>query len=111
LASQFVDDGLSADWENVRAPLQALLVLAQDFGTRFAAAKRDLAGIDFADLEQFALQLLWDAGGSDRRGKRVVRAIRTRFRGRMPGHQRRPGCDLRALSCDGEKPNRFLVGE
>ncbi len=59
LASQFEAGGLNADWTNVRLPLRALLLLAREFAAQFAAAKRELGGVDFADLEQFALQLLW----------------------------------------------------
>jgi len=61
LASQFVE---MVECRLGKRPWRCrLAVLAQDFGTRFAAAKRDLAGIDFADLGAVALQLLWDAGG------------------------------------------------
>jgi ATP-dependent helicase/nuclease subunit A len=38
----------------------ALLRLAQNFAARFAARKRDDGFLDFHDLEQFALKLLWD---------------------------------------------------
>jgi len=112
LASQFADNGLSEDWDNVRAPLGALLVLTQDFGTRFAAAKRDLGGIDFADLEQFSLQLLWDTAG---RLTSVANEWCARFE-----HVFVDECQdinaaqdaiLRALSRNGEKLNRFLVGD
>lgn len=112
LASQFAGGGLSADWENVRAPLRALLVLAQDFGTRLATAKRDLAGIDFADLEQFALQLLWDRGGN-------LTPVAAEWSARFE-HVFVDECQdinaaqdaiLRALSCGDEKHNRFLVGD
>ena len=40
--------------------MTALLRLAQDFAARFAARKRDDGVLDFHDLEQFALKLLWD---------------------------------------------------
>jgi ATP-dependent helicase/nuclease subunit A len=67
LASQLeqttAGDGLAADWANVRGSLAALVRLAQEFGVAYAGAKRDAGGIDFADLEQFALQLLRDESG------------------------------------------------
>ena len=40
--------------------MTALLRLAQNFAGRFAARKRDDGVLDFHDLEQFALKLLWD---------------------------------------------------
>lgn len=53
-------DPLAEDWDWVRPHLVALLELAREFGATFAAAKRDLAALDFHDLEQFALRLLWE---------------------------------------------------
>ena len=68
LASQFESvetvEGLSSDWANVRHSLRALLRLTEEFSDKFALAKRELGGIDFADLEQFALRLLRDGSGS-----------------------------------------------
>jgi ATP-dependent helicase/nuclease subunit A len=40
--------------------MTALLRLAQNFAARFAARKRADGVLDFHDLEQFALKLLWD---------------------------------------------------
>ncbi|HEU5072175.1 MAG TPA: UvrD-helicase domain-containing protein [Verrucomicrobiae bacterium] len=57
-------DGLDADWTQVRPCLQALLSLTTEFAATFAAAKREAGGIDFADLEQFALRLLRDDAGA-----------------------------------------------
>ena len=53
-------DPLAEDWNWVRGQMTALLRLAQNFGARFAARKRDDGVLDFHDLEQFALKLLWD---------------------------------------------------
>ena len=112
LASQFADDGLSADWADVRGPLRALLLLAREFSAKFAAAKREFGGIDFADLEQFALSLLWDGEGQ-------LTVVATEWRGRFE-HVFVDECQdinaaqdaiLRAVSREGEKANRFLVGD
>jgi len=51
-------DPLAEDWEWVRPQMSALLELARHFTQQFAGAKRELAAVDFQDLEQFALQLL-----------------------------------------------------
>ena len=53
-------DPLAEDWSWVRQHMGALLRLAQDFSARFATRKRDNGTLDFHDLEQFALRLLWD---------------------------------------------------
>ena len=53
-------DPLAEDWDWVRGHMSALLRLTQDFAARFAARKRDNGVLDFHDLEQFALKLLWD---------------------------------------------------
>ena len=53
-------DPLAEDWNWVRGHMIALLRLTQNFSARFAARKRDDGVLDFHDLEQFALKLLWD---------------------------------------------------
>jgi ATP-dependent helicase/nuclease subunit A len=53
-------DPLAEDWDWVRGHMSALLRLTQNFAVRFAARKRDDGVLDFHDLEQFALKLLWD---------------------------------------------------
>jgi ATP-dependent helicase/nuclease subunit A len=52
---------LAEDWDWVRSHMTALLKLAQEFGQRFAEHKRADGMLDFHDLEQFALKLLWDS--------------------------------------------------
>jgi ATP-dependent helicase/nuclease subunit A len=54
------NDPLAEDWDWVRGPMGALVRLTQNFSTRFAARKRDDGVLDFHDLEQFALKLLWN---------------------------------------------------
>ena len=53
-------DPLLEDWNWVRPHMTALLELAQEFSGSFAEAKRELGAVDFHDLEQFTLRLLWD---------------------------------------------------
>ena len=53
-------DPLTQDWQWIRPPMTALLKLAREFGSAFAQAKRIQGAVDFHDLEQFALRLLWD---------------------------------------------------
>jgi ATP-dependent helicase/nuclease subunit A len=54
------NDPLAEDWNWVRGHMTALLRLTQNFAARFAARKRDDGVLDFHDLEQFALKLLWN---------------------------------------------------
>ncbi len=53
-------DPLAEDWDWVCGPMGALVRLTQNFSARFAARKRDDSVLDFHDLEQFTLKLLWD---------------------------------------------------
>ncbi len=53
-------DPLAEDWSWVRGHMETLLRLAQEFAEKFARHKRSDVVLDFHDLEQFALKLLWD---------------------------------------------------
>ena len=53
-------DPLAEDWSWVRGHMETLLRLAQEFAEKFAGRKRSDGVLDFHDLEQFALRLLWD---------------------------------------------------
>jgi ATP-dependent helicase/nuclease subunit A len=54
------NDPLAEDWNWVRGQMETLLRLAQKFAQKFAARKLDDGVLDFHDLEQFALELLWN---------------------------------------------------
>ena len=54
---------LAEDWDWIRGHMTALLQLAREFGEKFAERKRADGVLDFHDLEQFALKLLWDSAG------------------------------------------------
>ena len=56
-------DPLAEDWTWVRGHMETLLRLAQEFAEAFAQRKRNDGVMDFHDLEQFALKLLWDFPG------------------------------------------------
>ena len=53
-------DPLAEDWGWVRGQMETLLRLAQEFADQYAERKRNDGVLDFHDLEQFALKLLWD---------------------------------------------------
>jgi ATP-dependent helicase/nuclease subunit A len=54
------NDPLAEDWSWVRGHMETLLRLAQEFAQQFATRKLTDGVLDFHDLEQFALKLLWD---------------------------------------------------
>ena len=71
------NDPLLADWQMVRPHMLALLKLAQRFAIEFGAAKRELGGLDFADVDQYSLDLLL---GSKREGiTSVARVLQDQF--------------------------------
>jgi ATP-dependent helicase/nuclease subunit A len=116
---------LLEDWQWMRAPAQALLWLAQEFTSEFTRAKRAQGGVDFADLEQLALELLVDERGAP---TEIARLWQQRFQ-----HVFVDECQdingaqdaiIRAVSRDGNAErgarsaepgpppgNRFLVGD
>jgi ATP-dependent helicase/nuclease subunit A len=53
-------DPLAEDWSWVRRQMETLLCLAEEFAQQLAERKRADGVLDFHDLEQFALKLLWD---------------------------------------------------
>jgi len=107
------EDPLTQDWHWSRPHLVALLELTREFTRRYADAKRELGVVDFHDLEQFALDLLWDrqqqtptelAQGWQRELEEVlvdeyqdINAVQDNL--------------IRALGREGSAANRFLVGD
>ena len=106
-------DPLAEDWAWVRPHMLALVELAREFTAEFSRAKRDLGGVDFADLEQFALQLLRDPST----GELTPLACQWQQRLRyvfVDEYQDINGAQdaiLTALSRANEQANRFLVGD
>jgi ATP-dependent helicase/nuclease subunit A len=60
LAATKENDPLTEDWNWIRIHMKSLLQLAQEFSEKIFKRKRDDGVLDFHDLEQFALKLLWD---------------------------------------------------
>ncbi|MBM3875510.1 MAG: hypothetical protein FJ386_02175 [Verrucomicrobia bacterium] len=103
---------LDQDWSWTRPHMVTLVRLAQEFTANYTRAKRELGGVDFADLEQLSLKLLLDERGEPT-------ATARRWRERLD-HVFVDECQdinaaqdaiLRALSRDGADANRFLVGD
>jgi ATP-dependent helicase/nuclease subunit A len=106
-------DPLAEDWNWIRGQMTALLRLAQNFAARFAARKRDDGVLDFHDLEQFALKLLWDFT-TDKpmpRAQRWREKLRFVFVDEYQDINAAQDKIIQALSRDGAEANRFLVGD
>ena len=54
------NDPLEEDWKWFRNRTRVILELTREFTSAFASKKRERGGLDFSDLEQFTLDLLWD---------------------------------------------------
>jgi ATP-dependent helicase/nuclease subunit A len=129
-----VTDPLAEDWEWTRGPMTTLLRLAQEFSARFSEAKREDGVVDFHDLEQLALQLLWNFGTALPRGitstglsadaersiprgeptaiaRQWRRKIRFVFVDEYQDINAAQDRIIAALSRDGADANRFLVGD
>ncbi len=106
-------DPLLQDWCWTRSQMLTLLELTAEFGDRFAEAKRERGVVDFHDLEQFSLRLLWD------REKRVPTALAEQWRRRLrlvfvdeyQDINAAQDAVLTALAGTGPAANRFLVGD
>jgi ATP-dependent helicase/nuclease subunit A len=106
-------DPLAEDWDWVRGHMSTLLRLTQNFAVRFAARKRDDGVLDFHDLEQFALKLLWNFAMNQPTSVagRWRRKIRFVFVDEYQDINAAQDKIIQALSRDGKDSNRFLVGD
>lgn len=106
-------DPLAQDWEWVRHEMLALLRLAQDFAGAFAEAKRELGAVDFADIEQYALGLLWDSAANEptKIARQWRKKIRYVFVDEYQDINAAQDKIIQALSREAAEANRFLVGD
>jgi ATP-dependent helicase/nuclease subunit A len=112
LAAIAAEGALEADWQAVRGHQGALLALTSAFTRRFTAAKRELGGVDFPDLEQLALRLLRAPDGT---ASAVARDWQKRldhvFVDECQDINGAQDAILAAVSRGGAAANRFLVGD
>ena len=93
--------------------MTTLLGMAGEFTAAFTEAKRELGVVDFHDLEQFALRLLWDpqAQGPTRIARHWRHQLAT-FSWTNTRTSTRPRIKIiEALSREGAQANRLLVGD
>jgi len=106
-------DPLAEDWKWIAPAMLALLDLTRQFGQAYRAAKSEAGGLDFHDLEQFALQLLREPE-SGRPGPIAAHwraRLRLIFVDEFQDINRAQEAILRALGREGAEANRFLVGD
>jgi len=115
LQSQLTTDGpnpLQLDWEIARGPMVALLELTQEFTESYRLAKRDLGGIDFADLEQLVLKLLLDDNGQPTDTARLWQSrLDHVFVDECQDINAAQDAIIQAVSRPGAEANRFMVGD
>jgi ATP-dependent helicase/nuclease subunit A len=107
------NDPLAEDWSWVRGHMETLLRLAQEFAGHFSERKRAAGVLDFHDLEQFALKLLWDfsAGQPAAVAETWRKKLKFIFVDEYQDINAAQDKILAALSREGADANRFLVGD
>ena len=117
LASLLAPEGeahpLTQDWAWVRGAMTTLLELGREFSQAFANAKRELAVLDFHDLEQFCLRLLWDSAQGQPSAVALTWRQKLRFVFVDEYQDINAAQDkiIECLSRDLSNANRFLVGD
>jgi len=106
-------DPLNEDWAWVRPQMLTLLRLTADFTEAFTSAKRELGVVDFQDLEQYALRLLWDeqANRPTKTAQQWRSKLRFVFVDEYQDINAAQDKIIEALSREGPQANRFLVGD
>ena len=106
-------DPLVEDWSWIRGHMETLLRLAEEFVQALAERKRADGVLDFHDLEQFALKLLWDfSTGRPTAAANTWRAkLKFIFVDEYQDINAAQDKIITALSRDGTDANRFLVGD
>ena len=107
------NDPLAEDWTWVRGHMETLLRLAREFADKFAECKRADGVVDFHDLEQFALKLLWDFVTDKPTAVAEIWRAKLRFVFVDEYQDINAAQDkiIAALARGGADANRFLVGD
>jgi ATP-dependent helicase/nuclease subunit A len=105
------NDPLAQDWQWSAPAMRAYLDLTRQFGEAFRAAKRDAGGVDFHDLEQFALRLLVDNHRPSAMARQWRAKLRLIFVDEYQDINAAQDAILEALGREDEEANRFLVGD
>ena len=106
-------DPLAEDWSWVRGQMETLLRLAQEFADNYSKRKRNDGVLDFHDLEQFALKLLWNFSANQPTAVAANWREQLKFIFVDEYQDINAAQDkiIAALSRAGAEANRFLVGD
>ena len=108
-----VKDPLKEDWSWYRERARVLMELTRAFSALFKTKKLERGGLDFTDLEQCALTLLWDR--KKNQPTDLAGSIQQQFKhvyvDEYQDINAAQDCILAAISGDASKANRFLVGD
>ena len=106
-------DPLGEDWGWVRDHMTALLKLTAEFTNSYAARKRSDGVLDFQDLEQFALRLLWNFSMQKTTpiAERWQQKLRLVLVDEYQDINAAQDKIITALARTGTAANRFLVGD
>jgi ATP-dependent helicase/nuclease subunit A len=104
-------DPLAEDWNWARMPMLALLDAVVRFEDAFAKAKRQSGAVDYQDLEQFALKLLWNGSRPSAVAKSWREKLRLVFVDEFQDINDAQEAIIQALSGEEDAANRFLVGD
>lgn len=104
---------LAEDWGWVRGHMSSLLELSRQFTQTFGEAKRELGAVDFHDLEQYSLRLLWDpvANQPSRIARQWQNKLRFIFVDEYQDINAAQDRIIQALGRENRQANRFLVGD
>ncbi|HVU27730.1 MAG TPA: UvrD-helicase domain-containing protein [Verrucomicrobiae bacterium] len=107
------NDPLAEDWNWIRGHMKTLLELAKEFSENFSGRKRADGVLDFHDLEQFALKLLWnfETESPTKIAERWREKLEFIFVDEYQDINAAQDKIISALSRDGKSANRFLVGD
>jgi ATP-dependent helicase/nuclease subunit A len=112
-------DPLLEDWDVIRHDMFALLELVGEFGGEFSRVKREMGGVDFSDLEQFALRVLRRPASKPEATSLALSPAALQWQRRLEhvfvdeyqDINAAQDSILSAVSRDGPESNRFLVGD
>ncbi|HVU08181.1 MAG TPA: helicase-exonuclease AddAB subunit AddA [Verrucomicrobiae bacterium] len=107
------NDPLAEDWNWIRGYIKTLLQLARKFSEAFSTRKRADGVLDFHDLEQFALKLLWnfESETPTEIANHWREKLKFVFVDEYQDINAAQDKIISALSRDGKNANRFLVGD
>jgi ATP-dependent helicase/nuclease subunit A len=104
-------DPLVEDWNWSAPSMLALLDLTRQFGEAYRAVKAEAGGIDFHDLEQFALRLLVENHQPSAIAAQWRAKLRLIFVDEYQDINSAQEAIIQALGREGAEANRFLVGD